>query len=549
MGVYFVSAQSYMRPLHIKRGKPLLFKDNALKIAELGIPVFPTINKKPCSNEKVDIDGEMKGGFYTATTDEQRINEWIEKHPEAEVSVALSKEFMVLDFDCSEQQKDRARQMEVGAVMEEYPIGLVQFMESILEGRDFIEKALDNIVPSNTGKHLYIKTHGSLSHDMRMEGLEKVETLDPYNKPIRLYEGSVEALTNPIEIPNTIAREMISRIGGSNTQNENKNVTGGKQAGNKKEEILEKVFSIRDNFYDEITKKGAEGFETKFTYKKGDITETLLFHPGVNVIVAQTGDGKSTMSGTLAHRWCVKGDKKGVYVSLEETLQGAARRLLLANDKVYEAMKDVQRELVEQGYDESLQKSLLTIMRGRSSPHLQSEKKVREILQEIHTEISQNILFVPFSLDIETLVHVLRGIIEKEQVDVVFLDYAQIIRGAGGNTEQLRMKEIMGTLMEVSKEMDTVFIVSAQANRTAGTKRDIKDTDRIREADDIGQAAEMVVALNRNSFRVLKNRIDGSTGTGWMKVGERGLFVPTTYKEYKESRKNEKEEEEVLNSI
>jgi putative DNA primase/helicase len=68
--------------------------DAALKLARLGVPVFP------CNADKVPYL-KLGPGFGGATTDPDLIKEWWSKWPDALVSVRTGIKFVVLDIDCA----------------------------------------------------------------------------------------------------------------------------------------------------------------------------------------------------------------------------------------------------------------------------------------------------------------------------------------------------------------------------------------------------------------------------------------------------------------
>ena len=271
--------------------------------------------------------------------------------------------------------------------------------------------------------------------------------------------------------------------------------------------------------------------KNKTTGKKmdnSDNTRVLTINEGLTIFASYTGGGKSTMLATVAHKISQEQEGKILYISLEEVERNLLPRLLLYNEDV---SKIVQNNDFFVTLNENCLNVLKRIIQEDNLP--EDERKVFDnALAEIH---SRFLVFYEQEITADILYNLIKRVKEETEISAIFLDYIQILGGSAGGTEQLRIKNVMSAIRSICKDTSIPFIAGAQTsngrkgggNEKTSTPIAVGDTNKIRESDDIGQSASLIVALNTadRNFVLLKNR-EGELGrAGIVLKGELGRFV------------------------
>lgn len=195
--------------------------------------------------------------------------------------------------------------------------------------------------------------------------------------------------------------------------------------------------------------------------------KTLGLHNGeLTIIGARPGVGKTTFALQIAQRIAEK-NKKVAIISLE--------------------MSDVQ--LIQKIISK---KSSVNSYRMRSG-NLEEEdwKKIADAIGEI-SELPLNI--ITNALNIQKIERVIRNLKNKDELDLVVIDYIQLIKNKGRfNNREQEVADISRTLKLLSLELNIPIIALCQLNRNANlSEPTLAD---LRESGSIEQDADNVIFL------------------------------------------------------
>ena len=273
----------------------------------------------------------------------------------------------------------------------------------------------------------------------------------------------------------------------------------------------------------------AKSAATKQKFNNKENTRTLTINEGLTIFASYTGGGKSTMLATVAHNISQKQKGKILYISLEEVERNLLPRLLLYSGDVAKIVENNDFFIPLNG---NCLNVLKRIIQEDNLP--ENERKVFDnALAEIH---SRFLFFYEQEITADILYNLIEKVREKEtKISAIVLDYIQILGGGAAGTEQLRIKNVMEAIRSICKDTAIPFIAGAQTSngrKGGGNEKTSKpiamgDSNKIREADDIGQSASLIAALNTadDNFVLLKNR-EGELGrAGIVLEGELGRFT------------------------
>lgn len=189
------------------------------------------------------------------------------------------------------------------------------------------------------------------------------------------------------------------------------------------------------------------------------------FKPGDLVIVAgRTSTGKSTFAENVAERVAKRG--VGVlFVSLEMSPEQLMYRFAVRNGDLSDAAREYGPETVE-------------------------DKEALESLAQQRAGLPMYLLDMPSATPLSIRAAVNRVMIQIP-VDLVVIDYLQIMGGAYSDKEHLRIGEITKTLKQMAREFRISVVLLSQLNRQIEMRggepklADLRDSGKIEEDADI----------------------------------------------------------------
>ncbi len=155
---------------------------------------------------------------------------------------------------------------------------------------------------------------------------------------------------------------------------------------------------------------------------------------------------------------------------------------------------------------EQLVMRLLYSLASISQNELKSSGTTTRRFQELMNaadRLSKSRLFIDDSgnLDIFSLREKARRLSKASGLDLLIIDYLQLIRPVGGNRNSTRendVSQISGGIKSLAKELGIPIIVLAQLNRQAEQKGEKPKLSHLRESGAIEQDADIVALLHRD---------------------------------------------------
>ncbi len=147
--------------------------------------------------------------------------------------------------------------------------------------------------------------------------------------------------------------------------------------------------------------------------------------------------------------------------------------------------------------------------------YVAKEKKGLQVSDQDFNTIRDSILEIknlPIFIDdsaainISTLYSRARRLKRKYNIDMIMIDYLQLVRGLGGNSSQnrvLEVSEVTQGLKSIAKELNIPVIAMSQLSRVVESREDKKpQLSDLRESGAIEQDADIVMFLYRESYYV-----------------------------------------------
>ncbi len=120
------------------------------------------------------------------------------------------------------------------------------------------------------------------------------------------------------------------------------------------------------------------------------------------------------------------------------------------------------------------------------------------------------------SMNINTLRARSRRILKKQKIDIIFVDYLQLLHGnrKREGTREQEISSISKGLKELSKELNIPIVALAQLNRRADSGSDLPRLSHLRESGAIEQDADVVIFLHDEKFdeRIAEAHQDENNG-------------------------------------
>ena len=194
------------------------------------------------------------------------------------------------------------------------------------------------------------------------------------------------------------------------------------------------------------------------------------------VLAARPSIGKTAMALNMAEHIALRGQEAAVGIfSLEMNTRQLVLRLLCSLARIN--LADIRD---------------CSVSRGRWTEVMERSQELRQAPIYIDDASA--------SLDIVELRARARYMKQQHDIQVLFVDYLQLIKPAGGNRNTTRENEvarISGGLKGLAKELDIPIVVLAQLNRQAEQTGQRPRLAHLRESGAIEQDADIVALLHR----------------------------------------------------
>jgi replicative DNA helicase len=296
-----------------------------------------------------------------------------------------------------------------------------------------------------------------------------------------------------------------------------------------KEELEDTIMSSRQimqQFMNDFNRKPEEReiFKTGFE----DLDKKLQINPGMIVFIAgRTSKGKTAlvmnMAGNLAST-----KKKVLVFSLEMPGMQLGKRQVSKYSRV------------------NLNKV--------KNPERMSNSESANILKQVENISALSIMYESrMNVDIEEMKMQCRRLHAQNKIDIVIIDYLQLIRGGKfyRNANE-RLTDICRDLKLLAGELQIPFIVLSQLNRKSEERKkpqlsDLKDSGAIEETGDavlmIYQPDEFEAQRDKNMIKILiaKNR-NGETG-------DIKLYFYKQYQEFTESKYEDDSQRSIYDTV
>ncbi len=195
------------------------------------------------------------------------------------------------------------------------------------------------------------------------------------------------------------------------------------------------------------------------------------------VIAAQTGVGKTSFALNVAESISFREDKRKVlFFSLEMTEEQLINRIACVHMQVDTRTLD--------------------------TPHLIPEAKLAK-LGETAGKFNDSMFFLydDGSSDANYILSIIRRTVQKEKIDVIIIDYLQLIEGNRGKSDNrvYELSKITRALKNITRELRIPVIVLSQLNRDIEKRTNkVPQLSDLRDSGSIEQDADIVMFISRN---------------------------------------------------
>ncbi|MCL1816622.1 MAG: replicative DNA helicase [Clostridiales bacterium] len=251
----------------------------------------------------------------------------------------------------------------------------------------------------------------------------------------------------------------------------------------------EGFFALRDiliEVYDMMGRiKAAEGVTGLPTFRDLDKLLSGLQKSDLIILAARPGIGKTTMAVNIAQRAAVKHGKRVAIFSLEMPKEQLVQRMLCTQAEVN--LSVVRKGTASREDFERLAKALLPLNNA-----------------EIYIDDSAVITVSEMRSKCRKLM------LEKQGLDLVVVDYIQLMQSAGGRRGENRQQEVAEfsrSLKALAKELDVPVLALSQLSRQAEKGSEAPNLSHLRESGALEQDADVVIMLHQQ--RVKENE-DGA---------------------------------------
>lgn len=198
------------------------------------------------------------------------------------------------------------------------------------------------------------------------------------------------------------------------------------------------------------------------------------------VIAARPAMGKTAFAMNVIENVCIKQNKKALIFSLEMEFQDIYRRLVSSLTNI------PLRKLIEVNLTE------------------QEKEKLKECMLDLK---KRSIFIDESSSDIISIKNRCKIAVNQYEIDLIVIDYLQLIHGLQRESKQLEIAEISQILRELSKEINVPIICLSQLSRKVEERSNhIPMLSDLRDSGCIEQDADVVLLLNRPDYYNPNNR-------------------------------------------
>lgn len=275
-------------------------------------------------------------------------------------------------------------------------------------------------------------------------------------------------------------------------------------------EAVPNTVYTNDRLVEEL-KSTPDGIKTGFRTLDKYIT---LPSEGVSIIAGVSRHGKTTAMLNMLNNALNNQEYSGntfVYASFEETEKRLLTKLMMMN----------AREMLD---EENNFSEFIKYLREGYTTNQWIDIAKEKILK--WTQQGRLILLDMTGKNIETLENYVYHYSQQYEVGAVYIDYIQKIQAKESYTRQMELQKISHRILDLAKASHVPIVLGAQFNKEGANGIDRMDLNHIREANDIGNDAHLVLgiwntqaaapsdkAIPRNSsqpvdfsVKVLKNR-------------------------------------------
>jgi len=238
---------------------------------------------------------------------------------------------------------------------------------------------------------------------------------------------------------------------------------------------------------DEVKGKDIIGVPTGFT--KFDLITGGLVKSDMIVLAARPSVGKSAFLGAISVNAATKGYKVGI-ISLEmsEIQIGARMGSLISDIDFYRIFRN--------SFNEEMEREILyTHLETLSNLPIKISDKTKVNINDIRAKVGQ--------------------LVSKDQIDILFVDYLQLLDSEEGNKNYNREQEVSKMsrgFKLMAKEFNIPVVVLAQLNRESEKAANKKpQLHHLRESGAIEQDADLVVFLHRDFKAGIETDKDGNS--------------------------------------
>jgi len=234
------------------------------------------------------------------------------------------------------------------------------------------------------------------------------------------------------------------------------------------ERLMEELNSVPDGI-----KTGIEELDKVLT----------LPSEGVTVLAGVSRHGKTTTMLNFLNNALNNpdyGDKTFIYASFEETTKRLIVKLTMMNAQEILSSENNFSESVKylkKGFDSNTWVNI-------------AKKKVLKLTQEYRL-----ILLDMTGKDIQNFENLVHNYSKKYDIGGVFVDYIQKIPAESSYTRQTELQKISHRLLELAKSTHVPIVLGAQFNKEGANGIDSMDLNQVREANDIGNDAHVVLGV------------------------------------------------------
>jgi replicative DNA helicase len=196
------------------------------------------------------------------------------------------------------------------------------------------------------------------------------------------------------------------------------------------------------------------------------------------IVGGRPGMGKSLYTMDIARRASVDHDKRSLVFSMEMTHVEVAQRWIAAQSDV--ALDAIRRNRLTDSEAGRVQEAVRVLRKAELVTHDDQEMTLGNIRS------------------------VARARATRQGVDLIVVDYLQIVKAMGGQRDTTRQQlvgEVAVGLKAMARELEVPVVAAAQLNRGVESRADrIPTMSDLRESGEIEQAADIVILLYRPDY-------------------------------------------------